>query len=195
MSVIEYSTDQQQYLLALARRGVCQSVLVGSVDMPDITSLPAFLRHWGACFVSLTEQGRLRGCIGSLEASRPLAHDVLHNACGAALHDYRFAPLNTPEPILITLSVLSPLEVFTFSDEADLLRQLVPGRDGLLLQAGQHRATFLPQVWESFSQPDEFVQALKRKAGLADDFWSDQVRVWRYSSVSFAETEERPACE
>ncbi|MBA4501881.1 AmmeMemoRadiSam system protein A [Marinobacterium marinum] len=195
MSAIEYTARQRASLLSLARQGVCQAVAKGYIDLPDLASLEPYLQLPRASFVTLDSHDELRGCIGSLQAVRPLAHDVLHNACGAALHDYRFAPLQASEPVSISVSILSPLDEVIFSSEADLLHQLVPGRDGVLLQAGRNRATFLPVVWEGLTTPDIFLRALKRKAALAADYWSDQVRVWRYESESFAEDRERPACE
>lgn len=195
MSVIEYGLGRQQEMLALARSGVCQAVRFGSVEMPARESLADYLCEYRACFVTLESHEELRGCIGSLEPRRPLGHDLLHNACGAALHDYRFAPLRLDEPIRVSISILSPLEELKFASEAELLQQLKPGEDGLLLQAGRHRATFLPVVWEGLSTPELFVRALKRKAALPSDYWSAQVRGWRYRSEYFSEVEERPACE
>ncbi|GAA0785675.1 AmmeMemoRadiSam system protein A [Marinobacterium sediminicola] len=195
MSVIEFSPEQQAAILSLARKGVCEAVEHGSVALPDINQFADFLRTSRACFVTLDSQGELRGCIGSLQATRPLAHDLLHNACGAALHDYRFPPLKTDEPIQVAVSILSPLVEMRFETEKDLLKQLVRDRDGVLLQAGRNRATFLPVVWEGLPVPELFLRALKRKAGLSPDYWSDQVKVWRYQSEYFSEEGEKPACE
>lgn len=194
MSVTEYSEQQQHYLLSLARQGVCESLMMGNVQLPDVTSLPAFVQSPRACFVTLEQGGRLRGCIGSLEAVRPLAHDILHNACGAALHDYRFTPLTESEPISIALSVLSRLEPLAFDCEEALLDQLRPGQDGILLQAGRKRATFLPSVWQSLNTPTVFIQELKRKAGLPVGYWSPQIKAWRYSCEYCSELYDRPAC-
>ncbi len=191
----EYTSPQRAAILALARKGVCQAVKTGAVELPDVSSLEEYLQVQRACFVTLESQDELRGCIGSLQATRPLAHDLLHNACGAALYDYRFAPLEASEPIQVSVSILSPLEEMSFGSEAELLRQLQPGKDGVLLQAGRNRATFLPVVWEGLPTPELFLRALKRKALLSSDYWSNQVRAWRYRSEYFSEQGERPACE
>ncbi|WP_343802343.1 AmmeMemoRadiSam system protein A [Marinobacterium maritimum] len=195
MSVTEYNSQQRAAILLLAREGVCQAVRTGSVELPDITSLEPFLREDRACFVTLESHAELRGCIGSLQATRPLGHDLLHNACGAALYDYRFEALQASEPVQVSVSILSPLEEMSFSSESDLLAQLIPREDGLLIQAGRNRATFLPVVWEGLPTPELFLRALKRKAALPADYWSDQVKAWRYHSEYFAEEGEKPACE
>lgn len=195
MSVTEYTPQQHAAMLALAREGVCQAVRTGHVLLPDLAGMDDYLQALRACFVTLDSMGELRGCIGSLNPSRPLAHDLLHNACGAALHDYRFPPLQASEPIQLSISILSPLEEIDFTCEAELLEKLQPGRDGLLLQAGRNRATFLPVVWQGLPTPELFLRALKRKAALPVDYWSDQVRAWRYRSEYFSEEGERPACD
>ncbi|MDR3367889.1 AmmeMemoRadiSam system protein A [Rhodoferax sp.] len=137
----------------------------------------------GACFVTLTQRGELRGCIGSLEARRPLLKDVKANAVAAALQDTRFAPLRLTElaDTDIEVSVLSPMQPLHFDSEAAALAQLRPGVDGVVFTHGTHRSTFLPQVWEQLPTPDAFMAQLKRKAGLPADFWSDGVRLQRYT--------------
>ncbi|MCC6657015.1 MAG: AmmeMemoRadiSam system protein A, partial [Rhodocyclaceae bacterium] len=126
------------------------------------------LERPGATFVTLTQQGRLRGCIGSLEAHRPLALDVRENALAAAFRDPRFAPLAAGEFEItrVEVSLLTAPEPLAFRDEADFMAQLRPGVDGIVFQYGRHRSTFLPQVWESLPDPQQFMQQLKRKAGL-----------------------------
>ena len=118
---------------------------------------------------TLTQDGRLRGCIGSLEAQRPLGEDVRHNARAAALSDPRFPPLTRAEVAgtRIEVSLLSTPKPLAFADHADLIAQLRPGEDGLILECGGARGTFLPQVWESLPDPEQFVAELKRKAGLS----------------------------
>lgn len=142
-----------------------------------------------ACFVTLTQQGRLRGCVGSLAPQRPLVAEVAANAQRAALSDPRFAPL-PPEELAgarIRIAVLSrpvPLEV---ADAPEALARIVPGEDGLILTAGRHKATFLPQVWEQLPDPAAFLRALKRKAGLPGDHWSPGLTLERFRAESFAE--------
>ncbi|MDR3299466.1 MAG: AmmeMemoRadiSam system protein A [Candidatus Accumulibacter sp.] len=142
---------------------------------PDLTQ-PA------ATFVTLTQQGQLRGCIGSLEAHRSLLTDVTENALAAAFRDPRFAPLRQDEveTTRAEVSLLDTPEPLSFTDEADALGQLRPGTDGLILTCGNHRATFLPQVWEALPAPPLFMQQLKLKAGLPANFWSPRLRLARY---------------
>ena len=144
----------------------------------------------GATFVTLTQQGRLRGCVGSLEALRPLGVDVRENAMVAAFHDPRFPPLVAAEfaATQIEVSLLSPSEPVRFDSEAHLLAQLEPGVDGLILEHERQRATFLPQVWESLSEPEEFLSQLVRKAGLPAGWWDDDVRLSRYAATAYEET-------
>lgn len=142
-----------------------------------------------ASFVTLQMHGRLRGCIGHLEAVQPLVVDVAENAFAAAFRDPRFAPLDRGEwpEVDIHLSILTVPEPMQFRDESDLLRQIRPGEDGLILQDGPNRGTFLPSVWESLPDPVEFFVHLKHKAGLAANHWSDRVEVYRYQTESFGE--------
>jgi AmmeMemoRadiSam system protein A len=149
----------------------------------------SFLDQPGAAFVTLTQAGELRGCIGSLEAWRPLRQDVRANAVAAAFDDPRFPPLGADElaRTAIEVSVLSAPEPIAFTDRADLLRQLRPGVDGLILSAPGHRGTFLPQVWEQLPTPELFLEHLVRKAHLPPGYWSDDVVVQRYTVAAFAE--------
>ncbi len=144
---------------------------------------PPSLQEPVATFVTLNEEGRLRGCVGSLQARRPLVEDVAHNAFAAAFRDSRFPPVSPSEfsGLEIHLSLLTPPEPLPVEDEEDLLRKLRPGEDGLVLEDPPHRATFLPQVWESLPEPQSFVRELKRKAGLPPDHWSSLLRFFRYS--------------
>ena len=148
-----------------------------------------FLRRPGASFVTLTLDGRLRGCIGSLAAHRPLGEDVRHNALAAAFADTRFAPLAAHEydAVRIEVSLLSPATAILFGSEADLLARLRPRVDGIIFAHEGRRATFLPQVWESLPEPREFLAQLKAKAGLARDFWAPQVQVSRYTVQKWTE--------
>lgn len=148
-----------------------------------------WLQAPGAVFVTLHKHGALRGCIGSLEARRPLREDVEKNARSAAFLDPRFTPLSLREldDVEVEVSLLSPAEPLRFKDEADLLRQMRPGVDGLILEQGPHRGTFLPQVWDQLPAPADFLAHLKRKAGLPADFWSADLRVSRYTVRKWSE--------
>lgn len=145
----------------------------------------------GATFVTLTKEGELRGCIGSLVARRPLAVDVRENALAAAFCDPRFPRLSVFELDVtsVEVSLLAPPVAVEVDGEDDLLARLEPGVDGIVLEAGARRATFLPQVWESLPDPRAFVRALKRKAGLPEDFWSRDVRVSRYTVAKWRESD------
>lgn len=172
-------------LLRIARRAI--DAEFGLATGPALEGAPT--GHPGASFVTLTLKGRLRGCIGSLEAWRGLADDVAANAVAAAFRDPRFAPLTPAEwaETRVEVSLLSPSEAMSFSNEADALAQLRPGRDGVILSFGQRRATFLPQVWESLPDPRQFMAQLKLKAGLAADFWDDGIKLARYGVQKWKE--------
>ncbi|MCI0508055.1 MAG: AmmeMemoRadiSam system protein A [Gammaproteobacteria bacterium] len=140
-----------------------------------------------ASFVTLHINDELRGCIGTLEARQPLIIDVAHNARAAAFHDPRFAPLSQSEfdRLQIHISILGIPEAISFSSEQDLIRQLRPGIDGLILAAAGRRGTFLPSVWESLPAPEEFLAHLKMKAGLPTSYWPDDIKIARYTTESF----------
>lgn len=154
-----------------------------------------WLQELGACFVTLTQQGQLRGCIGSLQAHRSLLVDVKANAVAAALHDPRFAPLAALEleHTEIEVSLLSSMQAMQFSGEAEALAQLRPGVDGVVLEFGRYRSTFLPQVWEQLPAVTEFMAHLKRKAGLPADFWAAEVKLQRYTVSKWKESDLQPS--
>lgn len=143
-----------------------------------------------ATFVTLTQNGQLRGCIGSLEAYRALAADVAENAMAAAFHDPRFAPLSSDElpRTRVEVSLLECAQPLEFSDEADAICRLCPGIDGVILTHGSRRSTFLPQVWESLPDPRKFIEQLKLKAGLPADFWDENITLARYGVQKWKET-------
>jgi AmmeMemoRadiSam system protein A len=155
----------------------------------------AALAQPAATFVTLKHAGELRGCIGSLKPVRPLGVDVRENAMAAAFRDPRFPPLAVVEfeATSVEVSLLSADERVEVRDEADLLARLRPGVDGLVIEYGRQRATFLPQVWESLPAARDFLAALKRKAGLPADFWSPQLNVSRYGVTKWTESEFIPS--
>ncbi len=184
-------TSPGSVLLPLARATIATEL--GRPQAAD-DSAP-WLRESGACFVTLTQRGELRGCIGTLEAHRPLRDDVRANAVAAALRDPRFAPLAARELEFteVEVSLLSPMQGLDFASEGDALAQLRPGVDGVVFAYGGRRSTFLPQVWEQLPEAAAFMAQLKRKAGLPADFWRREVRLQRYTVSKWKEGELRLA--
>ena len=157
----------RQLLLDLARASIRHGVEEGTPLPVDLALLPPALARPRATFVTLHRRGELRGCTGRLEATRPLARDVADNAFAAAFLDSRFPPLRALEleDLEVSISILTRLRPLAFACEADLVRRLVPGRDGLVLRAGALRATFLPSVWKELPDPWDFLRELKLKTG------------------------------
>lgn len=177
----------QRLLLQVARAAVAAAAEGRRYSPPDVDD--ASLQAEGAAFVTLTSHGRLRGCIGSLEARQPLINDVADNAIAAATRDPRFPPVAPAEVagIHIEISVLTPPEEIHFTSQEDLLQQITPFEDGLVLQEGYQRGTFLPLVWEQLPDPYDFLRHLKQKAGLSQGYWSATLRVFRYHTQVFEE--------
>ena len=179
--------EQQRALGKIARAAIRQGLAQGKKANLSLDGVPRELMQSRAAFVTLKLEGRLRGCIGSLTAHQALALDVAKNAHAAAFNDRRFKPLTAAEfeNIEIGISILSPPEEMTFSSQADLIAQIRPGIDGMILIDQSKRGTFLPTVWESYPEAATFLQHLKQKAGFKPDHWSDTVKVWRYTTESF----------
>jgi AmmeMemoRadiSam system protein A len=169
-------------LLEVARGSIEHGLASGRALEVDPDAYPPALRAPGAAFVTLRVAGELRGCTGELEVWRPLVASVAHHAYAAAFRDPRFAPLAPPEldRIDLHISVLGPLEPIDAASEAAVLAALAHGLDGLLIDDGSHRATFLPAVWASIPEAPEFLRELKQKAGLAARAWPGGMRAWRY---------------
>jgi AmmeMemoRadiSam system protein A len=174
-------------LLPLARAAIAGQLGLTQAAIEDAP----WLNRKGASFITLKHESRLRGCIGTLRAHRTLAEDVKANAVAAAFRDPRFKPLTAGEfaGLAVEVSVLSALEFLRFADEADALRQLRIGVDGVVLQFGHHSGTFLPQVWDYFKEPSEFLAHLKYKAGLPPDFWDSEVKLARYTVHKWREND------
>lgn len=180
------NNQEKQILLNLAYDAITYG-LKNHKPMPiDTSKYPESLQKQGACFVTLQINKQLRGCIGSLEAHQPLVKDIVHNAYAAAFSDPRFPPLTENEfPNLdIHISILNKPEPIHFTSEQDLINQLRPGIDGLILADKGRRGTFLPSVWESLPDPALFFAHLKLKAGLPHDYWSNTLTVQRYTVES-----------
>lgn len=182
-----YTVDERKILLNVARQSIAFGLSHHRPLGLKVEDYSLKLREMKASFVTLEIHKQLRGCIGSLEVYRPLVHDVASNAYAAAFQDPRFYPLSQEEydDIHIHISILDQPQPMHFQSEEDLINQLRVGVDGLILsEEGGYRGTFLPAVWESLPTPREFLSHLKLKAGLSADYWSDSIRVERYTVES-----------
>lgn len=177
----------RQRLLDLANNSIQHGLQTGQPIKINLDDYPKELTKRRATFVTLQinhHTATLRGCIGRLEAVRPLAEDIAENAFSAAFKDPRFPPLEAREldELEIHLSILTPAEPVSFSSELNLISQLQSGIDGLILEEGHRRGTFLPSVWGSLPEPEQFLRQLKQKAGLPPDYWSTNIRIYRYQA-------------
>lgn len=179
------SDNKGSILLPIARTAIAKTLGMNCESGEDAT----WLQDKAACFVTLMQKDQLRGCIGTLEAHRPLLEDVKHNAKAAAFRDTRFSPLTREEldNTEIEISLLSSMSLLNFSNEDEALAQLVPGIDGVVFEYGNHRSTFLPQVWDQLPATDDFIAHLKVKAGLAADFWVDEIQLSIYNVSKWRE--------
>jgi AmmeMemoRadiSam system protein A len=182
--------DQEKTLLDIAWASIEHGLRQRNPLDVDPTRYESGLQLLGASFVTLRIEHDLRGCIGALDATRPLVVDVAQHAYAAAFCDPRFAPLNAEElpQLTIHISVLSPSSPVAFESEEVLARILRPGVDGLTIAYGRYRATFLPAVWHSIADPNEFIRQLKTKAGLAPTVQDYQA--WRYMAIEFSSADE-----
>jgi AmmeMemoRadiSam system protein A len=177
--VVPEVMERGAVLLSIAREAIIDP------DGPrgDFARGHEWLRAPAASFVTLRDAGELRGCIGSIDARRPLGEDVARNAHAAAYRDPRFPPLQPREreTVAVEVSVLTPRVPIAAASEDQALASLRPGEDGVYLQFREASATFLPQVWESLSDPLDFLAELRRKAGLPVRFWHPDIRLSRYT--------------
>lgn len=183
--------DDKKYLLKLARSAIKNYLKNQQTIDADPKEVPSEkLTENGACFVTLKIGKELRGCIGSLEAHRPLVMDVIHNAISSGFEDPRFNQLTKDEfeKVTISISVLTKPKPFPVDSPEDLLKKLVPNKHGLILKNGWNRATFLPVVWEELKGKEEFLSHLSMKAGLALDGWRDPKTEFEvYEAIEFSE--------
>jgi AmmeMemoRadiSam system protein B/AmmeMemoRadiSam system protein A len=188
-----YDAEHGKKLLEIARASIADALGAGPAASPETDE--TWLRESRATFVTLMQGEELRGCVGALEAQRPLAGDVAANARAAAFEDNRFKPLSLEDfaRTEIEVSLLSTPKTVAFEDHADLLRKLRPGIDGVILEQVEEsrRATFLPQVWEDLSDPEQFIARLKQKAGIAQTTDTRRCRVKRYGALKWREAELR----
>jgi AmmeMemoRadiSam system protein A len=172
-------------LLALARAAVDESLEGPRVEVPA----EPWLDEHGACFVTLRKDGELRGCIGSIEAHRPLAQDVMQNARSAAHKDPRFPPLQRNELSAVRFEVclLAPLERLEVQSQQEAIERLRPGVDGVVLQWGPHKGVFIPKMWKQLPNPVEFLAFLRHKAGMPSRDWLSGTRMWRFTAEDWSE--------
>jgi AmmeMemoRadiSam system protein A len=170
----QHLTDtDRSFLLALARQSIENYANGASLPSIDLYALSPLLREQGACFVTLTYQGYLRGCVGALDPYQSLADDVREHAVAAAFQDYRFPPVQANEikDIEIEISYLTRPKILNYVNPAELPEILRPNIDGVVVRDGMRRATFLPQVWEKIPDPEEFLEQLCMKMGAPADLW------------------------
>jgi len=181
------SVNKGRVLIGIARAEVAKKLGVPFEE--PATSGQGWLEKPAAAFVTLTSNNALRGCIGSLEAHRPLIDDVRSNARAAAFEDPRFPPLTMEEfsNIQVEVSVLTELEAMHAYTESIAISKLRPGIDGLVFKFGMYKATFLPQVWDQLPDPVEFLGHLKAKAGLSAEFWHPEVLLFKYQVKRYCE--------
>ena len=177
-------------LIDVAKASIAHGLKQGR---PLAIAIPEFspeLQNNGACFVTLKFEDRLRGCVGSPQAWRPLIEDVTENAFRAAFADSRFAPLTADEwpAVDLSISVLTPPVPIACASEAELVRALRPSIDGVILADENRRGLFLPAVWEQISSPLDFVRQLKRKAGLPPEHWTPSTLAFRFTALSISQT-------
>jgi len=186
MSTNTFTEKEKQILLTLVKNSIKYGLENKKVLPIQLSDYPERLQEKRASFITLEINDKLRGCIGCLEAYQPLVLDIANNAYRAAFCDPRFPPITKKELPLLTwhISILSCAEPILFSSEKDLLNKIRPRIDGLIFSDCGQRATFLPSVWDSLETPKEFLQALKGKAGFDKDYWSDTVKVERYTTIT-----------
>ena len=187
---VPLSPEERSTLLRLARRSIELAIIGRSLPRLVLSDFSAPLREQGASFVTLTERGELRGCIGTLEAYQPLVQDVCEHAVAAATEDTRFSPVQPFEfpRLKIEISRLTPPMPLHYTSPEELLSLLHPLEDGVVLKDMGRRATFLPQVWEKIPDPGTFLNHLCQKMGAPIDLWrTKQIHVFTYQVEEFAE--------
>jgi len=187
MSNSALNDHQKQQLHSIAKDSITHGLTDGKPLSIELANYDNDLQIKRATFVTLHKHKQLRGCIGSLEALRPLAEDVAYHAFAAAFSDHRFPPVtaNEVDQLDIHISILAPPVTMAFTSENDLVSQLQPGIDGLIMKEGNQRGTFLPSVWQSIADRHEFLNHLKQKSGLTVDYWSDTISIQRYTVEEF----------
>lgn len=189
MSAINLAHEDQKSCLKIARQSIKHGLEKAKALPVNTADYSSDLQQNLASFVTLHKNGELLGCIGTLEAHQPLINDISEHAYAAAFQDPRFPALQDNEYVQldIEISVLSKPELMKIESEEDLLQQIRPDVDGLIIEFGYNRGTFLPSVWEQLPEKKEFLNHLKMKAGLPVNWWDNAAKVSRYETFSFAE--------
>lgn len=190
MSSIKLSNEDQQTCLQIARESIKHGLQKSSALHVITSDYSSALQQNLASFVTLHKNGELRGCIGALEAYQPLINDISEHAYSAAFQDPRFPALqdNEYEQLDVEISVLGKPEPMIFESEEDLLQKIRPNIDGLILEYGVNRGTFLPSVWEQLPDKKEFLNHLKMKAGLPLQWWDNAAKISHYETFSFQDS-------
>ena len=172
-------------VLSLCKDSILAGIETGNSLDVDEKLYPEVFYELGACFVTITINQKLRGCIGSIFAHKPLLNDLAQNAYKAAFSDSRFAALTLEEfpYIKLGVSLLSQPEPVNFKDEEDLLNNIVPYKDGIIIQDGNYSAVYLPSVWVQLPDKKEFLKSLKQKAGLPAEYFSKTFKAYRFHTV------------
>lgn len=187
MPSIDLSKEEQTICLQVARQSIKHGLQKGSKLQVITSDYSKELQQHAASFVTLHKYGQLRGCIGALEAYQPLINDIAEHAFAAAFQDPRFSALeeNEYDDLDVDISVIGKAEPMIFENEEDLLQQIQPNIDGLIIEFGYNRGTFLPSVWEQLPDKKDFLNHLKMKAGLPTHWWDNTVKISRYETFSF----------
>lgn len=185
---MSFSADDQKTLLELANTVISYGIEFGVSMHINPNEYPLNLQANCATFVTIKIDGDIRGCIGTLKPYQSLVEDVAEHAYKAAFEDPRFPPISRreAEKCNVSISVLSEPEEIEFDTQDDLVSKLQPGVDGLILEAGEHTSTFLPQVWDDIEDPSDFLRGLKMKLGMRQDYWSHAVKAKRYTTQSIS---------
>ena len=188
-SLEDFVTVHGKTLMKIAHISLEEALLYGKHYSPSRKDYDNTLFDKGASFVTLTRAGKLLGCIGSVFAHQSIARDVADNTYAAALEDKRFNPLTADDlaQTEITISLLTGYERIRYQDEADLIRQIEAGKDGIVLRSGDRQALFLPSVWKELPDKQEFLNNLKLKAGMTPSYWSNKIKVYRFYTVEITD--------
>jgi AmmeMemoRadiSam system protein A len=171
-------------LLQLAQQVVIKGAELNDKPKIELKNIPRSLFTYRSCFTTIEIDHQLRGCYGSFTPAKPLIADVVDQSYNAAFKDPRFKPMTMKDVEVadISLSLLSIPCLFPIEDEQDLISKITPEKDGLILRSKGKSGLFLPSVWDSLPEPEEFVKGLKRKAGFKEDYWSDDIQIFRYTA-------------